>query len=143
MATATAAAAAAAAILPDGVRETAAARGGGFLTTPVDWTTARHDQPLETATTQRRRYQEAPALTRSGLGRTGMSREFVLLEADKQMIRSLATGPEADGDPELPVALACDLETPETYARIWGAAERKEFTGFTAVETSKPAGVSW
>ena len=53
-ATATAAAAAAAAILPDGARETAAARGGVLPTPPVDRTTARHDQHPETATTRRR-----------------------------------------------------------------------------------------
>ena len=46
-----------------------------------------------------------------------MSGAFALLEADKQMVRSLDTGPEADGDPELPAALACDLETPQTYAK--------------------------
>ena len=79
-----------------------------------------------------------------------MSGAFALLEADEHMVRSLATGPEADSDPELPAALAYDLETPETYAqahagpygRIWGPAERKKFTGLTAVGTSKPAGVS-
>ena len=53
-ATATAAAAAAAAIPPDGARETAAARGSIFPTPQVDWTTARHDQHPETATTRRR-----------------------------------------------------------------------------------------
>ena len=65
-----------------------------------------------------------------------MSGAFSLLEADEQMVRSLATGPEADGDPELPAAFAFDLETPRTYARIWRAAERKEFAGLTAVGTS-------
>ena len=53
-ATATAAAATAAAIPPDGARETAAARGSLFPTPQVDWTTARHDQHPETATTRRR-----------------------------------------------------------------------------------------
>ena len=48
------AAAAAAAIPPDGVRETAAARGGVFPSPPVDRTTARHDQHPETGTTRRR-----------------------------------------------------------------------------------------
>ena len=52
------------------------------------------------------------------------------------MVRSLATGPEADSDTELPAALACDLETPGTYGRIGGAAERKEFAELTAVGTS-------
>ena len=65
-----------------------------------------------------------------------MSGAFALLEADKQMVRSFATGPEADSDPELPAALACDLETPGTYGRIGGAAERKEFAGLTAVGAS-------
>ena len=50
-----AASAAAAAIPPDGARKTAAARGDVFPKPPVDWTTARHNQPPETATTQRRR----------------------------------------------------------------------------------------
>ena len=100
-ATATVAAAAAAAIPPDGVGETAAARGGVFPTPPVDWTTARHDQPPEKATTQRRRNQVSPAVTRSGSRRTVVSGE--------EMVRSLATGPEADGDPKLPATLACDL----------------------------------
>ena len=135
-AAATATAAAAAAIPPDGARETAAARGGVFPTPPVDWTTARPGQPPETATTQRRRYQVSPAVTRSGSRRTGMSGAFALLEADEKMVRSLATGPEADSDPELPAALACDLETPETSARIGRVAERKEFAGLTAVGTS-------
>ena len=117
-------AASAAMIPPDGARETAAARGGVFPTPPVDWTTARRDQPLETATTQRRRYQVSPAVTRSGSRRTGMSGAFALLEADEQMVRFLATGPEADGDPELPAALACDLETPGTYARNEGRGRR-------------------
>ena len=139
-ATATAAAAAAAAIPPDGVRETTAARDGVFPMPPVDWTTARHDQPLETGTTQRRWYKVTPAVMRSGSRRTGMSGAFALLEAEEQMVRSLVTGSEADGDPELPAALACDLETPETYTRIWEAAERKEFAGRTAVGTSKPGG---
>ena len=60
-ATATTVAAAASAIPPDGARETVAARGGVFPTPPVDWTTARHNQLPETATTQRRRYQVTPA----------------------------------------------------------------------------------
>ena len=51
---AAAAAAAAAAIPPDGARETAAARGSVFPTPQVDWTTARHDQHPETATTRQR-----------------------------------------------------------------------------------------
>ena len=53
-ATATAAAAAAAAIPPDGARETATARGSVFPTPQVGWTTTRHDQHPETATTRRR-----------------------------------------------------------------------------------------
>ena len=53
-ATAAAAAATAAAIPPDGARKMAAARGGVFPTPQVDWTTARHDQRTETATTRRR-----------------------------------------------------------------------------------------
>ena len=77
-----------------------------------------------------------------------MSGAFALLDPDEKMVRSLATGPEADGDPKLPAALACDLETPQTYAQahtgphghIWEAAERKEFAGLTATETLKPAG---
>ena len=88
-----------------------------FPTPVVDWTTACHDLPPETVTTQRRQYQVTPAVTRSGSRRTGMSWAFALLEADEEMVRSLATGPEADGDPERPVALACDLETPQTYAQ--------------------------
>ena len=149
-ATATAAATAAAAIPPNGARETVAARGGVFPTPPVDWTTARHDQHPETVTIQLRRYQVTPAVTRSKSRRTGWLGAFALLEADEQIVRSLATGPEADSDPELPAALVYDLETPETYTqahagphgRIWGAAERKELAGLTAVGTSKPAGVS-
>ena len=133
---------------PDGASGTAAAGGGVFPTPPVDWTTARHDPPPETTTTQRRRYQATPAVTRSGSRRTGMSGAFALLEADEQMVRSLVTGPEADGDPELPAALACALKTPQTYAQahtgphghIWGAAECKEFAGLTAMGTFKPAG---
>ena len=58
-----------------------------------------------------------PAVTRSGSQHTGMSGAFALLEAGELMVRSFATGPEADGDPELPAALACDLETPKTYAQ--------------------------
>ena len=143
-------AAAAAAIPPDGARETAAARIGISPTPPVGWTTARHNQPPETATTQRRRYHVTPTVTRSGSRRTEMSGASALLKADEQVVRSLATGPEADGDPELPAALACDLNTSETYAqahagprgRIWWAAERKEFAGLTEVGTSEPAGVS-
>ena len=63
------------------------------------------------------------------------------------MVRSLATGPEADGDPELPAALACNLETPETYAQAYAgphgciveAAEGKEFAGLTTTERFEPA----
>ena len=135
-AAATATAAAAAAIPPDGARETVAARENVFPTPPVDWTTVHHYQPAETATTQRRRYQVSPAVTKSGSRRTGMSGAFALLQADEQMVRSFATGPEADGDHELRTALACDLETPGTYGRIGGAAERKTFAGLTAVGTS-------
>ena len=113
--TTAAAAAGAATIPPDGARGTAAARGDISPTPP--WTTARRDQPSETATTQRRRYQVTPAMTRSRSRRTGMSGAFALLEADEQIVRSLATEPKADGDPELPAALACDLETPETNAQ--------------------------
>ena len=77
-----------------------------------------------------------------------MSGAFALLEAKEKIVRSLATGPEADGDPELPVALDYDLETPGTYAqahagphgRIWGATESKEFTELTATGTFKTAG---
>ena len=126
---------AAAAIPTDGARETAAALGNVFPTPPVDWTTAHIYQPAETATTQRRRYQVSPAVTKSGSRRTGMSEPFALLQVDDQMVRSLATGPETDGDLELPTALACDLETPGTYGRIRGAAERKKFAGLTAVGT--------
>ena len=135
-ATATAVTAAAAAIPPDWARETAAARSGVFPTPPVDWKTTRHNQPPETATTQRRRYQVTPAVTRSGSRRTGLSGAFALLEADEHMIRSLATGPEADGDLELPATLPCDLDAPGTYARVWGAVERKALAGLTAVRTS-------
>ena len=45
-----------------------------------------------------------------------MSGAFALPEADEKMVRSLVTRPEAGGDLELPASLACDLETPETYA---------------------------
>ena len=110
-------AAASVAIRPNGARGTAAARGGISPTPSVGWTIARHDEPPETATTQRRRHQVIPAATRSGSRRTGMSEAFALLEADEKVVRSLATEPEADGDPELPAALACDLETPEMYAK--------------------------
>ena len=147
-AAAVATAAVEATIPPDGTGGTAAARGGLSPTPPVDWTTARHDQPPETDMTQQRRYRVTPAMTRSRSWRTGMF--FALLGADEQMLCSLATGPEVDGDPELPAALACDSEAPETYAqvhtgpheRIWGAAERKEFAGLTATGTFKLAGVS-
>ena len=44
--------------------------------------------------------------------------------------------PRHDGDPELQAALAFDLETPGMYARIWGAAERKEFAALTAIGTA-------
>ena len=43
-------------IPPNGTRGTTEAQGGVFPMPPVDWTTARHDQPPETATTQRLRY---------------------------------------------------------------------------------------
>ena len=74
----------------------------------------------------------------------------MLLKTDEQIVRSLATRLEADGDLELPADLACDLETPQTCAqahagqhgRILGAVERKEFAGLIAIGTSKPAGVS-
>ena len=77
-----------------------------------------------------------------------MSGAFALLKADGKMVRYLAIGPEAEGDYELLAALACDLETPEMYVqeharphgRIWGAAERMEFTGRTTTGTFKPAG---
>ena len=134
-ATAMATAAAAATIPLDGARKTAAARGGVFPTPPVGWTIARHNQPLETATTQRQRYQVTPAVTRSGSRRTGMSGAFALLEADEQMVRSLATGPEAEATPNCR-RLWLATWTPGTYARIWGAVERKEFAGLTAIETS-------
>ena len=120
VATVTAVAAAAAAIPPDGARETAAAQGGVFPTPPVDWTTAPHNQSTETATTQRRRYQVTPAVTRSGSRRTGMSGAFALLEADEQMIRSLATGPETDGDLELPATLPYDLDARNVRAHLGG-----------------------
>ena len=81
-----------------------------FPTPPVDWTTARHDQPPETATTQRRQYQASPTVTRSGSRRTGISGE--------QMVRSLANGPEADGNPELPATLACDLDARNVRAHL-------------------------
>ena len=120
-ATATAAAAVvAAAIPPDGARKTAAARGGVSSTLPVDWTTTRHNQPPRTATTQRRRHQVTPAVTRSRSRRTGMSGAFALLEADEQIVRSLATGTEADGDPELPAALVCDLDARNVRAHLEG-----------------------
>ena len=73
---ATAVAAAAAATPPDGARETAAARGGVFLTPRVDWTTARHNKPPETATTQRRRYHVTSPVTRLGSRLTGLSGAF-------------------------------------------------------------------
>ena len=73
----------------------------------------------------------SPAVTRSGSRRTGMLGAFALLEADEQKVRSLATSPKADGYPELLAALACDLETPGTYARIG-----EEFAALTAVGTS-------
>ena len=41
-----------------------------------------------------------------------------LLEADEQMVRSLATGPEADGDPKLSAALACDLDARNVRAHL-------------------------
>ena len=111
-AAATATAAAAAAIPPDGAKEAAAARGAVFPTPPMDWTTARHDQTPETTMTLRRRYQVSPAVTRSGSRRTGMSGE--------KMVRSLATGPEANGDPELPTTLACDLDARNVRAHLGG-----------------------
>ena len=62
-----------------------------------------------------------------------MSGVSALLEADEKMVRSLATRSETGGNHELPAALACDLEMPETYAqayarphgRIWEAGERR------------------
>ena len=70
-----------------------------------------------------------------------MSGVFALLEAAEQMVRSLATGPEVDGDAELPAALACDLETPQTYARAHtGPHGRKGFAVLTATGTFKPTG---
>ena len=77
-----------------------------------------------------------------------MSGAFALLEVDGEMVPFLATGPETDGDPELPADLPCDLETPQTqpqphtgpHGRIWGAVERKEFAGLTATGTFEPAG---
>ena len=137
-ATATAAAATAA-IPPDRAGGTVAARGGISPTPPVDWTTARHDQRPETATTQRRRYQVTPAGTRSGLWRTGMSEAFALLEAYENIL--------SPPDRRRTVTPNCQrlwLATPETYTqahagphgRNWGAAERKEFTGLPANGTS-------
>ena len=105
---------------PDGARETAAARGGVFPTPPVDWTTVHHNQTPETATTQRRWYQVTPAVTRSRSRRTGLSGAFALLEADEQIIRSLATGPEVDGDLELPATLPCDLDARNVRAHLGG-----------------------
>ena len=77
-----------------------------------------------------------------------MTWAFALLKADGKMVRYLAIGPEAEDDHKLLAALACDLETPETYAqaharphgRVWGAAERMEFAGLTTTGTFKPAG---
>ena len=145
---AVAVAVAAAAILSDGVKGMAIARGSVSPTPPVDRTTSYYDQPPEMVPKQRWRYEVTPAVTRSGSRRNGMSGAFTLSEANEKMVRSLPTGPEADGDPELPAALACDLETPETYAqaharphgRIWRAAERKKFAGLTATGTFTPAG---
>ena len=48
-----------------------------------------------------------------------MSGAFALLKAAGIMVRYLAMGPEAEGDHELLVALACDLKTPETYAQAY------------------------
>ena len=36
------------------------------------------------------------------------------------MVRSLATGPEADGDPELPATLACNLDARNVRAHLGG-----------------------
>ena len=36
------------------------------------------------------------------------------------MVRSLATGPEADGDPKLPATLACDLDARNVRAHLGG-----------------------
>ena len=63
-----------------------------------------------------------------------MSEALALLKADEKMVRSLATGPVADGDPDLPAAPA------GPHGRIWGAVERKEFAGLTVTGTFKPAG---
>ena len=139
-------AAAAAAIPLDAARGTAAARGGVSPTVPIDWTTARNDHPPETATTQRRQYQVTPTVARSQAWRTGMSGAFALLKADGKMVRYLAIGPEAEDGHKLLAALACDLETPETYAqaharphgRVWGTAERMEFAGLTTTGMFKP-----
>ena len=89
---ATAVAAAAAATLPNGARETAAARGGVFLTPPVDWTTSRHNQPPETVTTQRRRYHVTPAMTRSGSRLTGLSGAFARRRAHDTFSRHRTGG---------------------------------------------------
>ena len=65
-----------------------------------------------------------PAVTRLGSRRTSMSGAFALLEADEQMVRSLATGPEADGDPELPAVSACDLDARNVRGHLGGGGAR-------------------
>ena len=99
-------AAAAAAIPPDGAGGTVEARGGVCPTPRVDWTTDHHHQRPEVTTTQQRRIQVTPAVTSSGSRRNGVSGAFAMLDADEEVIRNLATGPEADGDPEMTVVLA-------------------------------------
>ena len=136
-AAATATAAAAAAVIPpDWAGKMAAARGGVFPTPPVDWTTTRHNQPPETATTQRRWYQVTPTVTRSGSRRIRMSGAFALLEADEQMVRSLASGFSL----RLGDATNVRAGTHGTTLAYLEAAERKDFAGLTATGTFKPAG---
>ena len=38
----------------------------------------------------------------------------------EQIVRSFATGPEADGDPELPATLTCDLDARNVIAHLGG-----------------------
>lgn len=91
---------------------------------------------------RQRRYEVAPAVERSVLRKNGMSGAFALLAGNGQMNRFLG-GPVASiDDPALPVDLAADFLTLETYKQasagahdhIWGAAERKEMAGLTMAE---------
>ena len=92
----------------------------------------------------------ALAVTRSRAKRDGLRPGmFALMATLEDIARSIAElSPPDVVDQELPSELACDLETPETYAQahagphsgIWTEAEGKELRGLHATGTFEAAG---